>query len=296
MRRERWTLPDGDFLDVDLGPDPGPSAPVVLVIHGLEGSSRRRYVRSACRELLCRGIRPVAVSLRGCSGEPNRLPRFYHSGETGDPAHVLARLGALHPDRALGAWGFSLGGNALLKLLGEREDGGRALVDAAVATSVPFDLAAGAALLERTRMGRLYTGYFLRSLQAKVRTRRGLLGTLMDVDAALRAVTIRAFDEAATAPLHGFRDADHYYAEASSATYLEGIRVRTLVLHSMDDPFLPSESVPRAALEGNPSLVPVLTARGGHVGFLDGTLRRPGFWGEREAARFLAHELRATRA
>ncbi|HKJ01034.1 MAG TPA: alpha/beta fold hydrolase, partial [Longimicrobiales bacterium] len=131
MVRERWELRDGDFLDVDVGPDPGPGAPLVLVLHGLEGSSRRRYVLSACRELLGLGLRPVAMNLRGCSGTMNRRPRFYHSGETHDPTFVLEGLRRAFPHRRVGALGFSLGGNALLKLLGERPDGGVGLVDAA---------------------------------------------------------------------------------------------------------------------------------------------------------------------
>lgn len=291
MRDERWETPDGDFLDVALGPDPGPTSPVVLVLHGLEGTARRRYVLSACRELLRRGIRPVAMNFRGCGSGPNRLPRFYHSGETGDPGFVLTRLRAMHPGRALGIFGFSLGGNAVLKLMGERPDGGRGLVDAAVAVSVPFDLAAGCGFLEASAMGRLYAGYFLRSLRAKVTAKGGLLSDRIDVEGALRARTLRAFDDAATAPLHGFRDADHYYATCSSDGYLSGIRVPTLVLHSLDDPFLPSEAIPHVALTSNPALVPVLLPHGGHVGFLEGHPWRPYLWAEAEGARFLEEAL-----
>lgn len=292
LRRECWETPDGDFLDVDLGPDPGRGAPVALVLHGLEGSARRRYVLSTCRQLLRHGVRPVAMNFRGCGGTPNRLPRFYHSGETGDPAFVLERLRRLHPGRPLGAFGFSLGGNALLKLLGERPDGARSLADAAVAISVPFDLAAGGEMLESTRMGRLYAAYFLRSLRRKVRLKVELLRGLVDVDGALRARTLREFDEAATAPLHGFRSADHYYARSSSAGYLPGIRIPTLLIHSMDDPFLPPSAVPHAAIEANPALLAALSSRGGHVGFLEGTPRRPLLWAEAEGARFLADTLR----
>jgi hypothetical protein len=291
MRRERWDTPDGDFLDVDLGPDPGPAAPVALVLHGLEGSSRRRYVLSACSQLLDRGVRPVAMNFRGCSGVPNRTPRFYHSGETGDARWVLERLRSLHPGRPLGALGFSLGGNALLKLLGE--DGADGPVDAAVAMSVPFDLAAGAAHLEESRLGPFYAGYFLRSLRRKIRAKLSLLDGRLDVEAALGARTIRAFDDAATAPLHGFRDADHYYAASSSAAFLEHIQVPTLVIHSLDDPFLPADAVPRDALTRNPSIAPLLTPRGGHVGFLEGPPWRPRLWAEEEAAAFLAARLGA---
>jgi len=292
MARERWELPDGDFLDVDLGPDPAPDAPVVLVLHGLEGSSRRRYVLNVCRELLARGLRPLAMNFRGCSGTLNRHPRLYHSGETGDPTFVLQRVRQNFPGRKVGAFGFSLGGNILLKLLGERDDGGRGLVDAAVAMSVPMDLSAGGRLLEETAMGRLYSRYFLRSLHEKVRAKAHLLDGTVDVAKTLETRTIRAFDDVATAPLHGFRDASHYYRECSSAGYLGGIRVPTLVLHALDDPFLPAEALPRGELEKNPALVPVITRHGGHVGFLEGAPWAPRLWGDEEGARFLAEALK----
>jgi len=288
MVRERWELPDGDFLDLDVGPEPeGAGAPLVLVLHGLEGSSRRRYVLSACRELLALGLRPVAMNFRGCSGTLNRRPRFYHSGETDDPAFVLRGLRRAFPGRKVGAMGFSLGGNALLKLLGERPDGGVGLVDAAVCVSVPFDLAAGGAYLERTWMGRMYTRYFLRSLRAKVRAKSDALAPRIDVPATLRARTLREFDDAATSLLHGFRDADDYYASCSSAGFIDGIRTPTLLLHSLDDPFLPPSAVPRATLEANPALTTILTDRGGHVGFIEGSPRSPTLWGEQQGARYL---------
>lgn len=292
MTRERWELPDGDFLDVDVGPDPGADAPLVLVLHGLEGSSRRRYVLNACREILTRGMRPVAMNFRGCSGEMNRRPRLYHSGETTDPAFVLQGLRKAFPGRRVGALGFSLGGNVLLKLLGEHPGGGRGLVDAAVAMSVPMDLAAGALLLEETAMGRLYSRYFLRSLQRKVRAKAALLDGRVDLARTLAARTIREFDDAATAVLHGFGDAARYYEACSSAAFLGGIRTPTLVLHALDDPFLPSRALPRGALEANPWITAVVTRHGGHVGFLEGTPFRPGLWGDEEGARFLAVALR----
>lgn len=291
MVRERWELRDGDFLDVDMGPDPGPQAPLVLILHGLEGSSKRRYVLSACRALLSMGIRPVAMNFRGCSGTPNRRPRFYHSGETSDPTFVLEGLRRAFPGRKLGAVGFSLGGNALLKLMGEREDGGAGILEAAVAISVPFDLAAGSKFLEETTMGRLYTRYFLRSLRAKVQAKAEVLKSRIDVAATLDAKTLRAFDDVATALLHGFRDADHYYSSCSSAGFIPGIRTPTMVLHSLDDPFLPSSAVPRAALEQNGALTTVLTGRGGHVGYLEGSPLSPVLWGEEQAARYLREAL-----
>lgn len=290
--RERLATPDGDFLELDWSPEPGRDAPVVLVVHGLEGSARRRYVRNVCRELLARKLWPVALNLRGCSGEPNRAARFYHSGETTDPLLVLEMLRSRYPDRKVGVFGFSLGGNILLKLLGERPDGGRGMVDGAVAMSVPYDLSAGAGLLEARLVGRLYGLYFLRSLKRKVRAKEALLDGRLDLERVLAAPTIRAFDDAATAPLHGFRGAEHYYGESSSAGFLEGIGVPTLLVHSLDDPFLPSEAIPRKAMDDNPRILAAITPGGGHVGFLEGTPLSPRFWGDEEGARFLGTVLR----
>jgi hypothetical protein len=291
--RERLVTPDGDFLDLDWGADPSPEAPIVLVLHGLEGSSDRRYVRSVCRGLLAAGIRPAALNFRGCSGTPNRTARSYHSGETSDPGWVLARLRERYPDRRFGALGVSLGGNVLLKLMGERDDGGAESLDAAVAMSVPYDLSAGCDLLERTAWGRLYTRYFLRSLQTKVRLKRSLLeATDLDLDAVLAATTIRQFDDSLTAPLHGFRDSTEYYAESSSAAYLRRVRVPTLLLHAVDDPFLPPESIPVAQARANPRLHLELQTSGGHVGFLEGSPWRPRLWADEEAVRFLVARLK----
>ncbi len=289
--RERLTTPDGDFLDMDWARDPKEDAPLVLIIHGLEGSSRRTYMRGVARGMLRCGLRPVSMNLRGCSGEMNRATRLYHSGETEDPAFVVRTLRARYPDRRVGALGFSLGGNILLKLLGERDGGGRDLLDAAVAMSVPYDLAASADLLERTLMGRLYARYFLRTLKRKARAKAALLAERVSFDAMARSRTLRAFDDAVTAPLHGFRDADDYYRRSSSGPHLAGIRVPTLLIHSRDDPFLPEAAIPRGAMEANPFLTPALTERGGHVGFLEGTPWRPRFWGDDEAVRFLAELL-----
>jgi uncharacterized protein len=291
VERERIATPDDDFLDLDWGPNPGEGAPVVLVVHGLEGSASRRYVRNLCRELLRAGMRPVALNLRGCGGEPNRALHFYHSGKTDDPGLVLERLRARHPDRPIGAVGFSLGGNMILKLMGEREDGGRGALDAAVAVSVPYDLAAGSALLERSTMGRGYATYFLRSLKRKLRMKEERLGRVIDLDAAFAARTIWEFDERATAPLHGFASAAEYYDESSSARFLQGIRVPTLMIHAEDDPFLPCESIPVSDAGRNPFLHLALEPRGGHVGFLAGPPWSPSFWAEEEAARYLAGQL-----
>jgi predicted alpha/beta-fold hydrolase len=203
---------------------------------------------------------------------------------------VLHHLRARYPEAALGAVGFSLGGNVLLKYLDEEgADAGRVL-RAAVAVSVPFDLAAGAHKLERG-MGRIYTRYFMRKLLRKSEAKHALLESRCDLPRVRGARTLRAFDDAATAPLHGFSGAEEYYRESSSARFLASIRVPTLLLHSLDDPFLPEQSVPRQAIRDNPALIDGVVPGGGHVGFVAGTPREPLFWAEREAARFLAGEL-----
>jgi uncharacterized protein len=291
FERERLHTPDGDFVDLDWTPDPGPEAPIVLVMHGLEGSTSRRYMRNVCREMLACGLRPVALNFRGCSGEPNLTPRFYHSGDTVDPLFVLETLKQRHPDRRLGAMGFSLGGNVLLKMLGEARDGGRHLVDAAVAMSVPYDLAAGCSLLDQSRMGRLYTAYFMRSLLSKVEGKAEVLAPLVDLPAVRHTKTIWQFDEMLTAPLNGFDSAAHYYDQCSSNQYLASVGVPTLMLHSEDDPFLPATSVPVAEAKENEHLTLALLPRGGHVGFLQGAPWSPSFWADEESARFLAEIL-----
>ncbi len=292
MERERVETEDGDFVDVDWSPDPGGVAPVVLVLHGLEGSSRRTYVRNICGALATRGVRTVAMNFRGCSGAPNRSLRFYHSGETSDPLAVLERVRSRHSDRRIGAMGVSLGGNVLLKLMGERADGGTGLLDAAAAMSVPYDLAAGCDLLERTRMGRLYTEYFLRSLRRKVDAKRPQLAEAIDLEAVDRAHTIRDFDELVTAPLHGFADAAEYYAACSSTGFLEGVQVPTLLLHARDDPFLPPDAIPEEHARANPNLHLELEEAGGHVGFMEGSPWSPYFWGDERVADFLAETLK----
>lgn len=322
LHRERLRTPDDDFLDLDFmtgvtGLDEGP---LVVILHGLEGSTARGYVRLAMAEMAARGLATVGMNFRSCSGELNRRPRFYHSGETGDLAFVLRMLRERWPGRPMGALGFSLGGNVLLKFLGEDgEIGGPAVAPstlrqpagdptgpagqahpatgtspllAAVAVSVPFDLLAGTGALESSPMGRLYTHYFLRSLRRKTRGKAQLIGDRIDLERVLRARTLRQYDEAATAPLHGFPGAEVYYRRSSSARFLERIRTPTLLLQSDDDPFLPREALPTEAVERNPNLLAAFTSGGGHVGFVEGPGPwRPTFWAEREAARYLQHVL-----
>ncbi len=293
LQTHRFDTPDGDFLEVEAGSDPGPHSPIVLLLHGLEGSARRGYALRSYEALRSRGIFPLGLHFRGCGSTMNRRARFYHSGETEDLETALTFVQDRWPGRPLGALGFSLGGNVLLKFLGEQGARGTTPLGAAVGISVPFDLEAGARYLEGTRMGRaIYTTYFLRSLKRKVRAKRKLLESLIDVDATLHARSIREFDEAATAPLHGFGGAQDYYRRSSSQAFLDSISVPTLALHAIDDPFLPGEFLPHAALHANPNIELTLTPRGGHVGFIEGLLPwRPYLWAENTAANFLSRKL-----
>jgi predicted alpha/beta-fold hydrolase len=197
-----------------------------------------------------------------------------------------------YPERRLGVAGFSLGGNVLLKFLGER--GGSSQRNgtpaAAVAISVPFDLSAGAEWIERG-FSRVYRWHLVRRLHRKVRHKVEILRAHVDVRRVLGARTFREFDDAATAPLHGFAGAEDYYRRSSSASFIGAIDVPTLVIHALDDPCVPPEAVPREALERNPAIDARISERGGHVGFVTGPPWRPRFWAEREAARFLAGRL-----
>ena len=294
LTTERIETPDGDFLDIGWMPETDPSAPLVLVLHGLEGHTARGYMVQTFLALAHRGMRAVGLNFRGCSGEANRTPRFYHSGETEDVGLVIDLLRERFPTRPLMAIGFSLGGNVLLKYLGEQGARNPAPISAAVAISVPYDLSAGGDALERGGMARIYVGYFLRSLFAKVHAKREILADILDLDSVWASKTLREFDDAATAKLHGFAGAEDYYLKSSSNRFVQSIRVPTLLLHSRDDPFLPGAALPPSAIEANPFLTLVLTEHGGHVGFFEGGPPwNPAFWMEEQSASFLAHHHRS---
>jgi uncharacterized protein len=226
---------------------------------------------------------------RSCGGESNRARRFYHSGETTDVAFVLERIRREFPRAPLGMLGVSLGGNVLLKFLGERGDP-VAGVRGAAAVSVPYDLARGSRHIARG-FSRVYEAHFLRSLRRKVHDK---LRTYPDLVPAERLATVRTlydFDDVVTAPVHGFRDAADYYARSSALRFLAGVRVPTLLLSAVDDPFLPAAVLDdvRAVAEGNPSLHVEFVARGGHVGFVSGRVPwRPEYYAEQRTAEFLA--------
>ena len=319
FRRERVETPDGDELVLDhvdtlfdSGPSrrsapestrrfpaAGPASPaaVVLVLHGLEGSSYSVYVQGILEAAARRGFRGVALNFRSCARDPrdlsrmlpNRRPRLYHSGETEDLDFAVRTLAAREPDAPLYAVGVSIGGNVLLKWLGERPE--QSGVAAAVALSTPYDLSACADHLE-TPIGRLYVSSFLGTLRRKAigaAERFPEAAARIDVSRTRRARSFREFDDAATAPLHGFSGADDYYRRSSSIAFLSRIATPTLCISSEDDPFLPAESLvsARAAAPGSVELR--VTRRGGHIGFVAGSLPwRPSYWAEETAIEWLA--------
>jgi predicted alpha/beta-fold hydrolase len=294
VQRERLTTPDGDFLDLDFAETrlPG-SAPCALLLHGLGGSSVSGYMRRTGAELEKRGVRPIALNFRSASGEPNRAVRSYHSGETGDLAFVLGVLQVRFPNAPLGAIGFSLGGNVLLKFLAEQSQSATCPLRAATAVSVPFGLAASSDALEH-EAGGLYGKLFLRSLKKGLKLKSALLPGAYDLTGGLSARTVWEFDERITAPIHGFRDAADYYSQSSSGPRLNQIRIPSLLLQAADDPFVPAESVPADTIAANKMLTLAYTEHGGHLGFVELAGRRPDFWCDREAARFLAARLANT--
>jgi predicted alpha/beta-fold hydrolase len=294
--RQRWELPDGDFVDVDRLDADRADAPLVVVCHGLEGSSRAGYVRGLMRDLHRVGVASLALNFRSCSGEPNRLPRFYHSGETEDLGHVVDRLLGERPARPLGLAGFSLGGNVVAKFVGERGAALPAGVRAAAVVSAPFDLALCAGSLDGPGlMARVYRERFLRRLRGKVVAKARLLGGSVpgiDVASATASRTFREFDERVTARLHGFAGATDYWARASSGPFLPSVARPLLIVSSEDDPFVPASAIPHAAAAANRNLTLEVFADGGHVAFVHGPPWNPRRFAERRAAQFLAERLR----
>ena len=288
MSRVRWELDDGDFLDLDRADGATPDAPVAVLCHGLEGSSTAPYVRGLARALVTRGVAVAALNFRSC-GEPNRLPRSYHSGETTDLGEVVRRLVAERPGRPVVAAGFSLGGNVVTKWFGEHGDRLPAEVRGGAAISVPFDLGACQRRVDGPgRIMWLYRERFMRRLRRKAAFKARQFPGLFDAATVARATTFAEYDELMTAPLHGFASRDDYYARSSAGRFVPGIRRPFLAISAEDDPLVPAESIPVTAARANPAVRLLVTAQGGHTAFVDGAPLRPGFWAERTVAGFLA--------
>jgi predicted alpha/beta-fold hydrolase len=278
--RQRLELPDGDFLDLDWlrrG-----AKRLAILAHGLEGNSTLQYIRGMAAALARSGWDALAYNFRGCSGEPNRLPRAYHSGETGDLRAVIARAAKDYP--ALALIGFSLGGNVILKYLGEAAP--QASIRAAAAICAPIDLGACARKLDQRRSNRIYLRRFIVSLIDKIEAKATLFPDVVDATGARHLRNFQQFDDRYTGPLHGFRDADDYWSQSSARQFLPHINVPTLLLQPRNDPFLAPEAYPWPEAEANPHLYLEAPDSGGHVGFLD---LRHGLqpWSERHVAEFL---------
>lgn len=279
-RRERVTTPDGDFLDLDWHTEAARTRLAVLS-HGLEGDATNTYIQGMAHALVRAGWDVLAWNFRGCSGEPNRLLRSYHSGATEDLAAVIGRVTERYTRLAL--VGFSLGGNLTLKYLGEPSPDPR--VAGAVAFSVPCDLASSAYQLE-SFFNRVYMRRFLRSLRGKVREKMVRFPGRLD-DAGLDAMrTFREFDGAYTAPMNGFASAEDYWTRASSKPALGRITVPTLLVNALDDPFLPQACFPVEEARASGSFHLETPAQGGHVGFVSFNAENE-YWSERRAVEFL---------
>ncbi len=291
LHRSRWELPDGDFLDIDeMTGDT--AAPLLIVLHGLESSSNSGNVRGLLNLAHQKHWSGLAINFRSCSGELNRLPRSYHGGDTTDLARVIDQVTARHPARPIVLVGLSLGGNALLKYLGEQGERLPAQILAAVAISTPFDLAASAHTLEHG-FNKIYMARMVRSLKRKTRAKLKQFPNLVDRDTLLAVKTMAEFDDLVTAPLHGFANAQAYWTASSSAQFLSRIKRPTLLINAQDDPLLPAEYLPKPEQVNNPFLTMEFPASGGHLGFISGGWPwRPASWAEHRAIEFLNEHTR----
>jgi predicted alpha/beta-fold hydrolase len=292
FRRELLETPDGDELVLDHVDAAEPSPVHFLLLHGLEGSSYSVYMQGILSVIARHGYSATAINFRSCARDPqnitrslpNRRPRFYHSGETGDFDYIANTLAARLPQTQLVAFGGSLGGNVLLKWLGEHP--GQTLISAAATLSVPYDLGAGSRLLDATRAGRFYVSSFLNTLKKKVS--RPDIAPRIDLARVLRSRSFVEFDDSATAPLHGFTSADDYYTRSSSIHFVGRITTPTLALNAADDPFLPSHVLPRVKEAASGAVDFRTTPTGGHVGFVSGGAPwRCEYWAEELVVRFL---------
>ena len=282
LTRERLELPDGDFLDLEW--TDRTAGNVVLILHGLEGSLESHYTGGMLAALAQQGYNACLMYLRGCSGEPNRLPYSYHSGKTEDLDFVVRTIQEHLPGKPLAIIGFSLGGNILLKWLGEQ--GKSARVSTAVAISVPFDLNQTALRLEHG-LSRIYQHHLVKKLHGSARKKSRSHALPWPAERLDELRTFRRFDNEITAPLNGFRDVDDYYNRASSKQYLKSIEVPTLLIQARDDPFLPAPALPQDD-DLSPAVTLELSRRGGHVGFVSGNNpMRPQYWLEQRVIRHL---------
>lgn len=295
-RRQRLDTNDGDFIDIDFAQVASvgwlpQSAPILLLLHGLEGNARKGYAVAAYQQAARAGMRPVGMNFRSCSGEMNCTAQFYHMGATEDVAFVVDWLLDSFPDAPIVMVGVSLGGNMTLKYLGEQSDNINPRIIGAAAISPPI-IATGKQAINHG-VGRLYGMYLVRPLKAKVRQKIDLVrNSPADGYAALKAQTLREFDDAITAPLHGFANAEDYYAQCNSINFLPDIRVPTLIIRAKDDPFF-NDDIPYDVIAQNEALYGAFPEHGGHVGFLEGAIPfHYTNWAQRQVMRFFDNVLR----
>jgi len=282
LRRERLELPDGDFIDLDWLDKA--AAPRVLLIHGLNGGAESSYLKRMLQAIHVQGWCGIILHLRGCSGEPNRLARSYHAGETDDLKFVMEVLQRHDPHTPIVAVGYSLGGNMLLKCLGETQTDNP--LTAAVAVSVPFELSKAAKSLD-TGFAKVYQWSLLNNLRRFISNKFAVVSMPFDFGDVNRLRNFYQFDNEITAPLHGFTSADDYYQQSSSRRYLQFIQKPTLIVHAKNDPFMTPDVIP-AANELSPHVKLELTASGGHVGFISGNIPgKPQYWLEQRIIGYL---------
>ena len=293
-RRERLTTPDNDFIDIDFCGEG--CSPLVILLHGLTGSSQSGYIKGLQTVFWQQGWRSAALNFRGCSGEPNQLARCYHSGDTEDIDCLYRMLRQREPETPLAAVGFSLGGNVLLKWLGEQGDS--VTLSAAVAVSVPLVLNICATKLD-TGFSKIYRDRLLLELKDYLDSK---LNYLIEIGHHEEAQKIKQlgdlslvksfwqYDDRVVARLHGFEDVHDYYRRSSSRQYLKAIEVPTLLIQAFDDPFMTPAVLPQSS-ELSSNVVLEITKGGGHVGFVEGgNPMKPGYWLERRIPLFLAEQ------
>ncbi len=290
-RRERWEIEDGDFVDVDWF-DGNDESPLVILFHGLEGGSRSYYALGMMQYLKQFGWRGVVIHFRGCSGLSNRLPRAYHAGDSDEIDWMIRRAAQqntkLGANRKVYTLGVSLGGNALLKWLGERGTEASQFISGAATISVPLDLAAAGKALD-AGFNQVYTRYFLSTLTYKALEKTDRFPGLFDAKALASCSSIYQFDNLVTAPLHGFRDTDDYWQKSSSKPWLQSIEVPTLVINARNDPFMPASVLPEPAEVSN-AVVLVFPETGGHAGFIQGIFPGQMDWLPKRIVSFFHHE------
>ena len=294
VRIDRLTTPDGDEVAVASASNSN-AGPVLLLLHGLEGGLHSHYAAGIWAGAAQRGWQPRQLLFRTCDGRVNQARRTYHSGETTDLDFAIERLIEEDTNRPIGLVGVSLGGNVMLKWLGEKGDAVPAQVRAAVAVSTPYDLARSSRAID-SGFARLYQWNFLRSLKRKARLKLAQYPDVCLPEDLDSVTTMWQFDDRFTAPLHGFRDAADYYARSSSIGYLDRIRRPTLLLSARDDPFHTIDVLHDAErIAGSNSFLEVeFHERGGHVGFVSGPPWRPAYYVEERIVSFLSPYLGQT--